>query len=75
MFCSNWGRPQGIITEDATRLWQQETVVRYSELLRTLSLIGVRYVQSATLNGGTADVNLTGTAPLTRPGTITVTAT
>jgi len=69
----NWGRPRGV--EGPTDDWLNDTVVRYSELLRVLAQPGVRYVQSATLNGGTADINLTGTAPLTRPGTINVTVT
>lgn len=73
---ANWGRPRGLGTEDLPAVWVNETVVRYSELLRTLSVDGVRYVQAATLNGGTVDVNLTGTAPLTRyDPTSTVTAT
>jgi len=68
---ANWGRSFGI--EGPGDDWLNSTVVRYSELQRVLAQPGVRYVQSATLNGGTVDINLTGTAPLTRVGTNVVT--
>jgi hypothetical protein len=64
---ANWGVPHGSETSEQATFWLNETVVRISELERTVSLPGVRYVSSAKLNGGTADINLTGTAPLTRP--------
>jgi hypothetical protein len=70
---ANWGSPR-TTDGDPGDQWLNDTVVRFSELQRTLAVLGVRYVQAATLNGGTADINLTGTAPLTRPGTITGTA-
>jgi len=67
---ANWGRPRGVETTETLDQWLNEPIVRHSELERTLSVPGVRYVQAATLNGGTADVNLPGAAPLTRPDTI-----
>jgi hypothetical protein len=66
----NWGAPQNV-SDPIYNVWLNETKVRYSELQRVLSVPGTRYVETATLNGGTVDVTLTGTAPLTRPGTIT----
>jgi hypothetical protein len=74
---ASWGIPQGQREDAQTTTWlDSETIVRYSELLRVLSIDGVRYVDSANtrLNGGTADVALTATPtqphPLTRPGSI-----
>jgi hypothetical protein len=66
-----WGMPLGINSEDLNSTWLQSTVVRVSEAVRVVTVGGVRWVQNVRLNGGTADVTLTGTAPLTRPGTIT----
>lgn len=63
-----WGRPQNV---SDTSIWQQSTIVRYNELIRVVSVFGTAYVKAATLNGGTADVNLPGVAPLTTPGSIT----
>jgi hypothetical protein len=76
---ANWGVPTSLGTaEDSQGSWlDSETVVRYSELLRVLSVDGVRYVDTTVtrLNGGTADVTLTSSPtqphPLTRPGTVT----
>jgi hypothetical protein len=75
---ANWGVPASLGTaEDSQGSWlDSETVVRYSELLRVLSVDGVRYVDTTVtrLNGGTADITLTSSPtqphPLTRPGTI-----
>lgn len=74
---ANWGRPVNT-GEGVSDDWLiNSTVVRYSELVRVLSVNGVRYVDTTatTLNGGTADVTLptppANPVPLTRPGTIT----
>jgi len=56
--------------------WINETKVRYNELIRVLGVQGVRYVAAATLNGGTADITMTGTVTLpTLVGTPSITAT
>lgn len=68
----NWGLP---LVGD-TPQWVQQTTVRYLDVTNVIKDVqGVWYIVSATVNGGTADVGLTGVAPLTQPGTITVTAT
>lgn len=69
-----WGRPHSTETPASVETWVNEPVVRLSELYRVLAIPGVRYVATATLNGGTSDINLAGTAPLTRPGTVVGTA-
>jgi hypothetical protein len=69
---ANWGQPPG----SRSRSWVNETVVRRFELAQVLNEVdGVHYVNTLTINGGTADVTLTGVAPLPRAGTITGTAT
>ena len=69
---AGWGVPRGSpVSVGSSGGWLNETIVRYSELVRVLSVGGVRYVQAATLNGSNVDVPVTGTAPLTRPGTLT----
>lgn len=74
---ARWGTPQNLREDSEGNVWlDSETVVRYSELLRILSVDGVRYVKTpqTTLNGGTTDITLASTPtnphPLTRPGTI-----
>ena len=66
---AHWGSPVGS-TGDVEQQWLQTTVVRRSELIRVVSVSGVRWVDSLTIEGGTVDVNLTGSLPLTRPGTV-----
>jgi hypothetical protein len=69
---ANWGQPPGV----RSRSWVNETVVRRFELAQVLNEVdGVHFVNTLTINGGTADVTLTGVAPLPRAGTITGTAT
>lgn len=69
---ANWGAKQ----EGEVKEWHNETVVRYLEVAQVLqSVEGLRYVNSLTLgvNGGAqsaSDKNLSGVAPLPRPGVI-----
>lgn len=55
--------------------WRQNTnKVRYLELAALINSVpGVDYVASLTINAGTADVTMSGSAPLPDPGTVTAT--
>jgi hypothetical protein len=72
---ANWGLPP--YGDTSGRSWVNTTSVRYLELAQVIaSLAGVAYIVSLTfgVHGGalgTADVALSGAAPLTQPGTIT----
>ncbi len=72
---ANWGKPP--FGDPGTQGWINETVVRYLEVIEQVQRTdGVNYVTSLTLRKaggtmGTADVPLTGVAPLPRPGAIT----
>jgi uncharacterized phage protein gp47/JayE len=71
---SNWGRPS---TGHADLLgdWVNTDKVRMSEMYAAINSVeGVNYVESLTIEGGTADVNLSGVVPVTQPGTIAITA-
>lgn len=67
---ANWGKPMSL-NVDTQAVWLQSSVVRRSEAIRVVSVPGVRWVQTLTIDGGTTDVNLSGTIPLTEPGSIT----
>lgn len=63
-----WGQP----TYGETRRWVNQPTVRYLEVAQALQEVeGLRFVDSLTINGGTADVAMTGVAPLPQAGTIT----
>jgi len=52
--------------------WINDTKVRYLEVAQVINgAEGVNYIVDLTVNGGTADVALAGSAPLPRPGAIT----
>lgn len=69
---ANWG----LAAEGGTAQWINKTVVRLFELAAVLdSVEGLDYVTALTINGGTANVTLTGVAPLPQPGTIVGTVT
>lgn len=57
--------------------WRKSAnVVRYLEVAEVLNRVdGVDYISTLTVNGGTANITLTGVAPLTLAGTVTGTAT
>lgn len=67
----NWG-----LNPNDSTAWDQKTVVRIYELVTLINNVqGVDYVTSVTQRTGAAayaasDINLSGAAPLTRPGTI-----
>lgn len=68
---ANWGRPS---YGTDSRAWLNATKVRYLEIATVINNVtGVDAVTSLSVNGGTVDVDLTGTVPLTRAGTITIT--
>lgn len=68
----NWGLP---LVGD-TPLWVQQTTVRYLDVANVIKDVqGVWYIVSLTVNAGTADVGISGVAPLTQPGTINITTT
>lgn len=69
---ANWGQPP--FGEE--RAWVHTSVVRIWEVLEAVQRVeGVNYVTALTVEGGTVDVNLTGAAPLTRAGVISITVT
>lgn len=76
---ANWGMPP--YGDPGSQSWLNETKVRYLELAEQINRTdGVNYVSTLTFcvqggSMGTADVTLSGIAPLPRPGTITGTAT
>lgn len=76
---ANWGLPP--FGDPSTRSWINDTKVRYLEVAEQINRVdGVHYIASLQIAKegqpmGTADVTLAGVAPLTRPGTITGTAT
>ena len=66
-----WGVREGDVAESFPT-WLNEPDVRYLEVARVLRTVdGLRYVDSLEIEGGTADVPLTGIIPLPLPGTIT----
>ena len=75
----NWGVPP--YGDTSGRSWINDTTVRYLELAQVVNAVeGVHYVTSLTFakagqTKGTADVVMTGIAPLPRPGAISGTAT
>jgi hypothetical protein len=75
----NWGLPT--FGDPSTRSWINDTTVRYLELAQVVNAVeGVHYIVSLTFakagqTKGTADVTMTGIAPLPKPGAITGTAT
>lgn len=73
---ANWGQDEVTVGDVSPRTWTIVTIVRYLDLATILhNVAGVEYVVSLTLcahggSPGTADVDLTGAAPLTAAGTI-----
>lgn len=62
--------------EDPPEWRPTATVIRYNEMIAEVDRVeGVDYVASLTLNGGTADVTMTGVAPLPELDDLTVTVT
>jgi hypothetical protein len=66
-----WGAPTAG-DPGSMSAWMFEDTVRYTELIAWIgNVVGVDYVVSLTINGGTSDVSMSGDVPLPRPGTIT----
>jgi hypothetical protein len=72
---ANWGSPhQGGQFGDPFP-WTNETKVRYLELTTVVNNVpSVDYIVSMTINGGTADITMTGVGPLPNPGTMNITS-
>jgi hypothetical protein len=76
---ANWGVPP--YGDPSTRSWINDTTVRYLELAQVVNDVeGVHYITSLTFaksgqTKGTADIVMTGVAPLPRPGAISGTIT
>lgn len=69
----NWGLPPSGTGE--TREWINTDKVRYLDVATVINNVdGINAVTALTVEGGTADVTMTGAAPLPTPGTITGTA-
>lgn len=65
---ATWGLPP---TGQDSSEWINEDKVRFLEVAQVLNSVdGLRYVTELKVDGGTADVTLTGAAPLPKPGTI-----
>jgi hypothetical protein len=75
---TNWGVPP--FGDTGAQSWINDTTVRYLELTEQVNRVdGVHFVNTLTfgIHGGaqgTADIVMTGPAPLPKPGTITATA-
>jgi len=79
---ANWGQDPSVLDSSARlQTWVQTTQLLYNKLIQVLgNTEGVNYVISMTMaiqgnTLGTADITLPGAAPLTKPNTITGTAT
>jgi uncharacterized phage protein gp47/JayE len=73
---ATWGQDPAITQSSGSQSWIETTTVYYNEVITAISNVqGVARVTSLTLNGGTANVNLTTPAALTQAGTVTVTVT
>jgi hypothetical protein len=59
-----------------TTSWINKKVLRYQDVVTALNNVaGFNYYTELKLNGGTADIALTGIAPLVKAGTLTITLT
>jgi Baseplate J-like protein len=72
---ANWGSPHTGGQYGDPFPWSNETKVRYLELTTVVNNVpSVDYIVSMTINGGTADITMTGIAPLPNPGIMTITS-
>lgn len=72
---ANWGR---VTSGDGQfeRPWVNTTKVGYLNIAEVIKRSqGVAFIDTLTVNGGTSNVTLSGAAPLTRAGTVTITQT
>ena len=71
---ANWGRVTEGDPGTGSGDWLNVDKVRYLEVAEVVNRVeGFHYITSLSVEGGTADVTLTGVAPLTAPGTIAAT--
>lgn len=69
---AKWGVP----SSGDKRSWVNKTVLRYQDVVTVLNNVpGFNFYTELKVNGGAADVNLTGIAPLVEPGAFTITLT
>lgn len=67
-----WGRTRDVESVDENKDWANRDTVRYLEVAEVINRVpGVDYIESLTVNGGTADVKLPGIAPLPTFGSST----
>jgi len=72
---ANWGAPHVGGQFGDPFPWKNETKVRYLELTTVVNNVpSVDYIVSMTINGGTADITMTGVGPLPNPGVMTITS-
>lgn len=74
---ANWGLPSSGDSEFGAGDWVNRTVLRFQEIVTVVNNVeGFDYYTALTVEGGTADVTLTGgPVTLTEPGTIAATVT
>jgi uncharacterized phage protein gp47/JayE len=72
---ASWGEDPTVRESSVANTWIDTPKVYYNEVIALIAnVVGVDRVVTLTLNGGTADITLTGPASLTQPGTVTATA-
>lgn len=72
---ANWGAPSEGGQFGDPFPWTNQTKVRYLEITTVINNVSsVDYIVSCTVNGGTADITMTGVGPLPNPGTMTITS-
>jgi len=70
---NRWGIDTSVQGETSDQTWVETPILYYNEMITVISNVsGVARVTALTLNGGTANVNLTTPAALTQVGTITI---
>jgi uncharacterized phage protein gp47/JayE len=66
-----WGVPSSGDPSSMVTTWLNETTVHFNRIIAVIGKVpGVNYVNTLTLNGGTADIVMTGTVALPELGTI-----
>ena len=72
---ANWGSPHTGGQFGDPFPWTNETKVRYLELTTVVNNVpSVDYIVTMTINGGTADITMTGVGPLPNPGVMNITS-
>jgi uncharacterized phage protein gp47/JayE len=72
---ANWGAPPSVGQYGNPFPWTNVTKVRYLEITTVINNVpSVDYIVTCTVNGGTADITLSGVGPLPQPGLMTITS-